>query len=70
MADITHLGPTSSSLLLRAVRRYGDLPALTSPEGVITYRRMGDFVARAQVALDAIGVRRDDFVAVLGRNGA
>jgi fatty-acyl-CoA synthase len=70
MADSTQKGPTGSALLLRAVYRYGDLPALTSADKVITYREMGHFIARTQVALDANGVRRDEFVAILGRNGA
>ena len=70
MATLNLNGPTNVSILLRAIRRYGDRPVLSAPDRVITYRQLGEQVAQAQVALHAIGVETETFTAVLGRNGA
>jgi fatty-acyl-CoA synthase len=70
MANISQTGPTNISILMRAIRRYADRPVLCAPERIITYRQMGDWIGRAQVALHSVGGGTDTFIAVLGRNGA
>ncbi len=70
MANKSQTGPTNTSILMRTIRRYADRPVITSADQVISYRQLGDYIARAQVVLSSLGIASDAFTAMLGRNGA
>ncbi len=65
-----HQSPTAIALLLRATRRYGDLPAFEWADGAITYRDIELFMGRAQSVLAREALAVGDTIATLSRNGA
>jgi fatty-acyl-CoA synthase len=68
MTDPTSL--TTSALLIRALRRWGDRPAFTGHGGVLSYRGALDLFARTQAVLKAAGVRPGERIAMLHSNRA
>jgi fatty-acyl-CoA synthase len=63
-----HLGPTLSSLALRAFARFPDRPAFCSEAGRVTCAAVADTVGRFQAVLAARGIGRGHRVALLSAN--
>ena len=63
-----HQGCAFIELLLRAIRRFGDRPALVFDDQTMTYRQIGDRISQYAQALKSLGLVRGDGVAQLSSN--
>ncbi|MSQ55637.1 MAG: acyl-CoA synthetase [Betaproteobacteria bacterium] len=63
-----HEGCNMGELIIRAIRRGGDRPALVLDDQVITYRAYGEMLSRWIQALEARGLRKGDAIATLSAN--
>ncbi|HZD01592.1 MAG TPA: long-chain fatty acid--CoA ligase [Actinomycetes bacterium] len=70
--DAQVAGQTLCTVLERNARVYGDLPALSWKEGdtwrQLSWREYRERVAEVAMGLEALGVGRGDFVAIMARN--
>lgn len=66
--DPFHAGCGMGELVIRAIRRGGDRPALVLEDQVITYRQYGDMLSRWIQALEARGLKKGDAIATLSSN--
>jgi len=65
-----HTGGTAGSLIVNAVARFGDRPALADGQIRWSYRELGDAIARFIALFRAVGLRRGDAVSILSGNRA
>jgi fatty-acyl-CoA synthase len=61
-------GCNMGDLIVRAIQRGGDRPALVLDDQVITYREYGQMLSRCIQALEARGTRKGDAIATLSAN--
>ena len=61
-------GCSMGELIVRAIRRGGDRPALVLDDQVITYREYGEMLSRCIQALEARGIRKGDAIGTLSSN--
>ena len=61
-------GCNMGELVVRAIQRGGDRPALVLEEQAITYRAYGDLLSRCIQALEARGIRKGDAIGTLSSN--
>lgn len=66
--DQFHAGCSMGELVVRAIRRGGERPALILDDQVITYRQYGEMLSRWIQALEARGLKKGDAVATLSSN--
>ena len=65
-----HAGGTAGSLIVNAVARYGDRPALADGNIRWSYREFGDAVGRFIALFRSVGLKRGDALSVLAGNRA
>ncbi len=63
-----HEGGTVGAMLISAIRRYADRPALADNQTRWTYRELGDAAARLIAFFRSLGLRKGDGVALLATN--
>ena len=63
-----HEGGTVGAMLISAIRRYADRPAIADNRTRWTYRELGDAAARLIAVFRALGLRKGDGVALLATN--
>lgn len=68
--DQLHAGGTAGSLIVNAVARYGDRPALADGNIRWSYREFGDAVGRFIALFRSVGLKRGDALSVLAGNRA
>ena len=63
-----HEGGSVGAMLISAIRRYADRPAMADNRTRWTYRELGDAAARMISVFRALGLRTGDGVALLATN--
>ncbi len=63
-----HQGGTVGAMLISAIRRYADRPAMADNRTRWTYRELGDAAARLIAVFRGLGLRKGDGVALLATN--
>ena len=63
-----HEGGSVGAMLISAIRRYADRPAIADNRTRWTYRELGDAAARMIAVFRALGLRKGDGVALLATN--
>ncbi len=63
-----HQGGSVGAMLISAIRRYADRPAIADNRSRWTYRELGDAAARMIAVFRALGLRKGDGVALLATN--
>ena len=63
-----HEGGSVGAMLISAIRRYADRPAMADNRTRWTYRELGDAAARMISVFRALGLRKGDGVALLATN--
>jgi acyl-CoA synthetase (AMP-forming)/AMP-acid ligase II len=67
---ILDIEPTLPAVLARAVRLFGDSPAIVTDAGTLSFRQLDAAVTRAAAAFDAAGLRHGDRVGMWAPNSA
>jgi fatty-acyl-CoA synthase len=62
-----HSGGTVGSLIVSAVARFGDAPAIADGKIRWSYRQFGETVGRFISLLRAVGLKKGDAVSILSR---
>jgi fatty-acyl-CoA synthase len=70
MNDVIAQGPTTTTLVLRALTRYPERMAFDWSGGSLTYRAARQLIGRLQAAMTAAGLRRGQTAALLSANSA
>jgi fatty-acyl-CoA synthase len=70
IVDQLHAGGTAASLIVNAVARYSDRPALADGNIRWSYREFGDAVGRFIALFRSVGLKRGDALSVLAGNRA
>jgi fatty-acyl-CoA synthase len=68
--DQLHSGGTAGSLIVNAIARFGDRPALADGQVRWSYRELGEVIARFIALFRAVGLKRGDALSILSGNRA
>ncbi|MCK7472754.1 MAG: AMP-binding protein [Rhodopseudomonas palustris] len=65
-----HSGGTGGGLIISAIARYGDRPAIADGQIRWSYRELGDAIGRFITLFRSVGLRRGNALSILSGNRA